>query len=183
MIVLWLGISLTPKNGNQTQKIPPITSVKDKRVSSAAGICFDPIEYKIKPRQTKVPCVANKEWFFPVDNKFKSLKNIIAPEKMQQNKPAIATVVNFGVSFFHLNVVEKTAKPIEERSPKTKPIIVFLPVLSIAIIIIPTAAIPIATQTFRDIDSFKNIKPSNAVIKGIAAKHNSVTAAEVLVIE
>ena len=50
-----------PKNGTHTQKIPPITSVKDKRVSSAAGICFDPIEYKIKPRQTNVPCVANKE--------------------------------------------------------------------------------------------------------------------------
>ena len=102
---------------------------------------------------------------------------------MQQNKPAIATVVNFGVSFFHLKVVEKTAKPIEDRSPKTKPTNVFSPVLSMAIIIIPNAAMPIATQTFGDIDSFKNINPSNAVIKGIAAKHNSVTAAEVLVIE
>ena len=49
------GISLIPKSGNQTQKIPPITSVKDKRVSSAAGIAFDPIEYKISPKQTKVP--------------------------------------------------------------------------------------------------------------------------------
>ena len=47
--------SLTPRKGTQTQKMPPITSVKDKSVSSAAGICFDPIEYKIKPRQTKVP--------------------------------------------------------------------------------------------------------------------------------
>ena len=61
MTVLCVGISLMPKNGTHTQKIPPITSVKDKRVSSAAGICFDPIEYKIKPRQTNVPCVANKE--------------------------------------------------------------------------------------------------------------------------
>ena len=54
------GISLIPKIGTQTQKIPPITSVKDKRVSSAAGICFEPIEYKIRPRQTNVPCVANR---------------------------------------------------------------------------------------------------------------------------
>ena len=29
-------------------------------VSSAAGIAFDPIEYKIKPIQTKVPCTENK---------------------------------------------------------------------------------------------------------------------------
>ena len=59
MTVLWEGISLIPKKGNQTQKIPPITSVKDKSVSSAAGICFDPIEYKIKPKQTNVPCREN----------------------------------------------------------------------------------------------------------------------------
>ena len=57
--VPWLGISLIPKIGIQTQKIPPITSVKDSKVSSAAGILFDPIEYKIKPIHTNVPCVAN----------------------------------------------------------------------------------------------------------------------------
>ena len=43
MIVLLDGISLIPKIGIHTQKIPPITSVKDKSVSSAAGIVFDPI--------------------------------------------------------------------------------------------------------------------------------------------
>ena len=59
------------------------------------------------------------------DKKFKSLTKIIAPENRQQNKPAIATVVNFGVSFFHLKVVENTAKPIDESSPKIKPTIVF----------------------------------------------------------
>ena len=53
------GISLIPNNGIQTQKIPPITSVKDKRVKSAAGIFFDPMEYKIKPKQTNVPCTEN----------------------------------------------------------------------------------------------------------------------------
>ena len=41
--------------------MPPITSVKDNKVSSAAGIAFDPIEYKIKPKQTNVPCKENKE--------------------------------------------------------------------------------------------------------------------------
>ena len=55
IIVLVVGISLIPNKGSQTQNIPPITSVKDNNVNSAAGIAFDPIEYKINPRQTKVP--------------------------------------------------------------------------------------------------------------------------------
>ena len=60
--MVWVaGISLIPNNGNQTQKIPPITSVNDSKVSSAAGIALDPIEYNIKPRQTKVPCSENIE--------------------------------------------------------------------------------------------------------------------------
>ena len=60
IIVLVEGISFIPKIGTHTQKIPPITSVNDSKVSSAAGIAFDPIEYKIKPMQTKVPCTENK---------------------------------------------------------------------------------------------------------------------------
>ena len=56
IIVLVDGISLIPKIGIHTQKIPPITSVNESKVSSAAGMAFDPIEYKIKPIQTKVPC-------------------------------------------------------------------------------------------------------------------------------
>ena len=60
MIVFVVGISFIPKSGNHTQNIPPITSVKESKVSSAAGIAFDPIEYKIKPKQTKVPCKENK---------------------------------------------------------------------------------------------------------------------------
>tara|TARA_B100001093_G_scaffold333593_1_gene318569 strand:+ start:297 stop:482 length:186 start_codon:yes stop_codon:yes gene_type:complete len=59
--VLVDGISLIPKIGSQTQKIPPITSVKDNSVNSAAGIAFEPIEYKIKPRHTNVPCNENIE--------------------------------------------------------------------------------------------------------------------------
>ena len=61
MIVFVVGISLIPNKGSQTQNIPPITSVKDNNVSSAAGIAFDPIEYKIKPKQTNVPCKENSE--------------------------------------------------------------------------------------------------------------------------
>ena len=30
-------------------------SVKESNVSSAAGIAFDPMEYKIKPKQTSIP--------------------------------------------------------------------------------------------------------------------------------
>ena len=55
IIVFVEGISFMPKIGTHTQKIPPITSVKESKVSSAAGITFDPIEYKINPIQTKVP--------------------------------------------------------------------------------------------------------------------------------
>ena len=54
-MVLVDGTSLIPNKGNHTQKIPPITSVKDSKVSSAAGIAFEPIEYKINPEQTKNP--------------------------------------------------------------------------------------------------------------------------------
>ena len=61
IIVLVVGISFIPNKGNHTQKIPPITSVRDNKVNSAAGIALDPIEYKIKPKQTKVPCRENKE--------------------------------------------------------------------------------------------------------------------------
>ena len=63
IMVLLFGISLIPSIGTHTQKIPPITSVKDNRVNSAAGITFDPIEYNIKPKQTIVPCTANKPSF------------------------------------------------------------------------------------------------------------------------
>ena len=49
-----------PKIGSQTQKIPPMTSVNDNNVNSAAGIAFEPIEYKINPEQTNVPCKENK---------------------------------------------------------------------------------------------------------------------------
>ena len=56
MIVPVAGISLIPNSGSHTQNIPPTTAVKDSNVSSAAGIAFEPIEYKIKPKQTNVPC-------------------------------------------------------------------------------------------------------------------------------
>ena len=59
IIVLVDGISLIPKIGIHTQNMPPITSVNDNKVNSAAGIAFYPIEYKIKPIQTNVPCTEN----------------------------------------------------------------------------------------------------------------------------
>ena len=55
------GTSLIPKSGSQTQKIPPTTSVKDNKVNSAAGMAFEPIEYKINPRHTKIPCNENND--------------------------------------------------------------------------------------------------------------------------
>ena len=55
VIVLLDGISFIPKMGIHTQKIPPITSVKDNKVNSAAGIVLEPIEYSIKPKHTRTP--------------------------------------------------------------------------------------------------------------------------------
>jgi len=69
MIVLADGTSLIPKIGNQTQKIPPKTSVKDNKVSSAAGKFLDPIEYSIKPETTNDPCKTDKDEFLNVVKK------------------------------------------------------------------------------------------------------------------
>ena len=44
IIVLVDGISFMPIKGTHTQKIPPRTSVKESKVKSAAGRCFEPIE-------------------------------------------------------------------------------------------------------------------------------------------
>ena len=55
IIVFVDGTSLIPSQGSHTQKIPPTTSVNDNNVKSVAGIFFEPIEYKIKPEQTRVP--------------------------------------------------------------------------------------------------------------------------------
>ena len=56
-----VGISFIWNKGSHTQNIPPITSVRDSKVNSAAGITLDPIEYKINPMQTSVPWSENSE--------------------------------------------------------------------------------------------------------------------------
>ncbi len=160
-----------------------MTSVKESKVRSAAGIFFDPIEYKIKPKQTKVPWVANKASFFPEDKKFAPLLKIITAENKKQKSPAIATVVNLGVSFRHLKDTENIEKPNAEISPKISPGKEFCAVLSYAITAIPKAATIIDIHTVKEICSFGKKKLSKAVIKGIAAKHNNVTAAVVFVID
>ena len=100
-----------------------------------------------------------------------------------QKKPANATVVNLGVSFLHLSDTEKTEKPTDDAMPNTNPIKEFFSLFPKEIIIIPTVAMNMAIQTFKEIFSFKNKKPNNAVKKGIAAKQSNVTAALVFVIE
>ena len=177
------GISFIPNKGNHTQKIPPITSVKESKVNSAAGMAFDPIEYKIRPKHTKVPCKENIILLKLVAKKVCFLIKIIKLAKTKQNKPAIATVVNLGVSFLHLSVTEKTEKPMDEVIPKIKPITEFFSIFPNAMLIIPTVAIKIEIQTFKLILSFKNKKANSAVKNGIAAKQSKVTAALVFVIE
>ena len=92
-------------------------------------------------------------------------------------------MVNFGVSFLHLKVTEKTENPTYDVIPKTSPTKEFSPEFPKAIIAIPIVAIAIDIQTFTEICSFKNINANSAVKKGIAARHNKVIAADVLVIE
>ena len=122
---MFVGTSFIPRIGNHTQKIPPITSVNDNKVSSAAGIILDPIEYKIKPKQTRVPWIENNAWFL-LDERI-ALSWIMSKisENIAQNSPAIATVVNFGVSFFHLNETENIENPTADAIPNKKPTIEF----------------------------------------------------------
>ena len=106
--MLFDGTSLICNIGNQTQKIPPMTSVKESKVNSAAWIFFDAIAYNIMPKQTKVPCTANKAWFLLDEIKTRSWLMITIKDTAKQIKPATATVVNLGVSFLHLKLTEKT---------------------------------------------------------------------------
>ena len=108
---------------------------------------------------------------------------IIIVAKTKQNSPANAVVVNFGVSFRHLNVTENTANPNEDVIPNANPIKEVSALFPTAIIPIPIVAIKIDIQTFREIFSFKNKKANKAVKKGIAARQSRVIAALVLVIE
>ena len=110
------------------------------------------------------------------------LKSIIAA-KTKQKKPEKATVVNFGVCVLHLRVTEKIENPIDESIPKIKPTTELDPLLPNAIIMIPTVAIKIEIQTFKDIFSLRNKKAKSAVKKGIAARQSKVMAADVFVIE
>ena len=50
-----LGVAMISFMISITNTSAAITSVNDNKVNSAAGIAFDPIEYKINPRQTNVP--------------------------------------------------------------------------------------------------------------------------------
>ena len=104
-------------------------------------------------------------------------------DTIQQNIPAKATVVNFGVSFLHLNDTENIEKPKADTRPKTKPMNELFPSLPKLIIKIPIDAKDIEIHTPRAILSLRNKKPSKAVIKGIAAKQSNVMAAVVWVID
>ena len=108
---------------------------------------------------------------------------IIIVAKTKQNRPANAVVVNFGVSFRHLNVTENTANPNDDVIPKAKPTKEVSALFPTAIIPIPIVAIKIDIQTFKEIFSFKNKKANKAAKKGIAARQSNVIAALVFVIE
>ena len=112
---------MIPNKGNQTQKIPPKTSVSERSVKSVAGKYFDLEEYKIRPEQTKNPCNADSEEFFKDINILLSLNRRTKIATIEQKIPAIATVVNFGVFFLHLRETVNPAKPNDESNPLNKP--------------------------------------------------------------
>ena len=181
--VFVLGTSLIPNSGNQTQKIPPRTSVSESSVKSAAGKYLAFVVYKITPEQTKNPCNAESEVFFKDINILLSLNNKTKRETAAQKIPAIATVVNFGVFFLHLRETVNPAKPNDESNPLTKPNSVPSPLLSNDINIMPAAAIIMAIKVVVEIFSFKKTYAKIAAMKGIAANIIMVTAAVVVVIE
>ena len=160
------GISFIPNQGIHTQNIPPITSVSDNKVSSAAGIIFEPIEYNIRPKHTIVPCVAKRASFLLEESIGRLLYLIIIKENKQQNRPAIATVVNFGVFFLHLRETVNPAKPNDESNPFNKPNKVPSILLSNDMKIIPAAAIVIAINVVFEIFSFKKTYAKIAATKG-----------------
>ena len=100
-----------------------------------------------------------------------------------QNNPARTTVVNLGVSGFHLIVTVYNANPVADKNPNRAPKIV--PEIESLIIIIqtPIKAITIEIRVERLKTSFKNKYPKIAAIKGIAANIKRVTAADVIVME
>ncbi len=71
------GTSFTPNKGIQHQITPPTTSVKDNNVNSAAGIAFEPIEYKIKPMHTRVPCTEKSPWFLLDDKRLRASQKVL----------------------------------------------------------------------------------------------------------
>jgi len=78
-------------------------------------------------------------------------------EKTAQNNPAIATVVNVGVSFLHLKETEKIEKPSADKSPNTKPNKVPILLLLRAFKTIPIAAITIEINVFDETFSLRKI--------------------------
>ena len=84
----------------------------------------------------------------------------------EQKIPAIATVVNFGVFFFHLRETVNPAKPNDESNPLIKPNSVPSPLLSNDINIIPAAAIIMAINVVFEIFSFKKTYAKIAATNG-----------------
>ena len=119
--VFKLGTSLIPKIGSQTQKIPPKTSVRERRVRSAAGKYLALAEYIIRAEQTKKPCNDESEVFLSDTKILISLKYKTKRDISAAKIPPIETVVNFGTFFFHLRETVKHANAEQEIKPLIKP--------------------------------------------------------------
>ena len=102
----------------------------------------------------------------------------------KQNAPILGPETPLDISLDKaIELLSNKKKPKAEIRPNTSPSNVFFSELSKAIIHMPIVAIIIAIHTVSEIFSFRNKKPSSAVMKGIAAKQSKVMAAVVLVID
>tara|TARA_Y100001980_G_C14306970_1_gene132457 strand:+ start:165 stop:566 length:402 start_codon:yes stop_codon:yes gene_type:complete len=104
-------------------------------------------------------------------------------EKNAQKIPAKTTVVNLGVSGFHLIVTVYNANPVADTKPIIAPNAVPEILSFIIMIHTPAKAITIAIKVDFLRISPKIKYPTIAAMKGIAANIKRVTAAEVIVIE
>ena len=109
--------------------------------------------------------------------------NELAMNKVKKDKEREANAGHDGTWIAHPGLSRIAINAFNEVMPNDKPNKEPLVVFPKAIVTMPIAAIIMANQTFNEIFSFKNKKPSKAVINGIAAKQSNVIAALVFVID
>ena len=164
----------------QTHIGASITSESDKSVSSAAGIVFDPIVYKTKPKPTwKIPIAKAMTASFWERNTEESVEIQIKPVTGIANSPERNTVGSISVDLPRRKAKVKTAKPMADPKAAKLPPKEEEPSLSETITKTPAKAAPIAIHVSRLIFSRRKNLPSKAAKNGAVANNNSAFATEI----